>query len=401
LYQKQLMSATPENPMLVKLLSQINTLKENILRSMSNYRKSAAITKNDLKRKSDSYLSQIKEVPTLQREFTDILRQQQIKETLFVFLLQKREEAQISLAMATSSAKIVEPAHTGANPKTIGFSKMAMFAFVIGLILAAAIIYLLQFFKDKISSLDELKHHTKLPIIGTLPLNKDVDYVPIASEKRSILGEKFRMIRTNLSFIMQNKDSKVVLITSSLPAEGKTFISINLALSLALIGKKVALLGLDIRKPRLAKYLNIKTTPGITNFISDESISWQDVAQKLEINKNVFAFVGGTIPPNPSELLYNERLDLLIDDLRKNFDYIIIDSAPVGVLTDTFILNRIADAVIFVVKAGVARYSDIKNLNELAENKKFTNVSVLLNNSEEGKVGSKYGHYGYYGYGYY
>ena len=398
-YQKASVSATAENPVIIKLLSEINTLKNNILQTINNYKKSAEITKNDLRRKSNDYISQIRDVPTIQREFTGISRQQQIKETLFVFLLQKREEVELSLAMATSSAKIVEPAYTTSSPTGMGFSKMAALGFVIGLILAAAIVYLLQFFKDKISSLDELKHYTKLPIIGSLPLNKDNDNVAITSEKPSILGEKFRMIRTNLSFIMQSKESnKVVLVTSSSPAEGKTFISINLALSLALIGKKVALLGLDIRKPRLAKYLGIKTFPGITNFISDASVSLQYIEQKLEINKNVSVFVGGTIPPNPSELLYNERIDLMIDELRKNFDYIIIDTAPIGILTDTFILNRIADAVIFVVKAGVARYSDVKNLNELVENKKFTNVSVLLNNSEEGKLSSKYGHYGYYGY---
>jgi len=395
-YQKGLASATPENPAMVRQLSQINTMKDNILRSISNYKQSAEITKSDLKRKSGDYLSQMRNIPTKEKELVDIQRQQQIKETIFVFLLQKREDAQLSLAMATSSAKIVEPAYTSSSPKTMGFNKMAMFAFVIGLILAATIVYLLQFFKDKISSLDELKRYTKLPIIGTLPHTKNVNYLAITAEKSSILGEKFRMIRTNLSFVMKNKDSKVVLITSSVPEEGKSFVSINMALSLALVGKKVALLGLDVRKPRLAKYLEINTTPGITNFISDETISWQNIEQNLAVNKNVSVFVGGTIPPNPSELLYNERLDLLIDELRKNFDYIIIDSAPVGILTDTFILNRIADAVIFIVRAGVARYSDVKNLNELAENKKFTNVSVLLNNAEEENIASKYGHYGYY-----
>jgi len=395
-YNKGLASATPENPAMVKLLSQINTMKDNILRSISNYKQSAEITKNDLKRKSGDYLSQIRNVPTKERELVDIQRQQQIKETIFVFLLQKREDAQLSLAMATSSAKIVEPAYTSSIPKTISFRKMAMFAVVLGLILAAAIVYLLQFFRDKISSLDELKRYTKLPIIGTLPHTKNINYVAITNEKSSILGEKFRMIRTNLSFVMQNKDEKVVLVTSSMPEEGKSFVSINLALSLALIGKKVALLGLDVRKPRLAKYLGIKTTPGITNLISDEEISVKNIEQQLAINENVSVFVGGTIPPNPSELLYNKRLDMLIDELRQNFDYIIIDSAPVGILTDTFVINRIADAVVFVVKAGISRYSDVKNLNELVEDKKLTNVSVLLNNVEEEHLSLKYGHYGYY-----
>ena len=395
-YQKFIITATLENPQVVKLQSQINTMKEHILRSIDNYKKSAEVTKNDLKRKSGNYLSQIREVPTIQREFADISRQQQIKETLFVFLLQKREEAQLSLAMATSSAKIVEPAFSSYQPATIGLKKMIMFALAIGIILAAGIVYLIHFFKDKISSLDELKRYTKLPIIGTLPvINKNVDYVAVTSEKHSILGEKFRMLRTNLAFIMQNKDSKVVLITSTMPEEGKSFVSINLALSLALINKKVALLGLDIRKPRLAKYLKIKAVPGITNFISDDGICIKNIEQKLEINKNVSVFVGGTVPPNPSELLYSERLDLLIGELKKEFDYIIIDSAPIGVITDTFILNRNTDAVVFVVKAGSAKYSDIRNLNELVEDQKLTNVSILLNNAEERNIASKYGHYGY------
>jgi len=395
-YQKLSNTATAENPAVMSLQSQINTLKNNILQTIDNYKKSAEITKNDLKQKSSSSLSQMQGVPTIERELIDISRQQQIKEALFVFLLQKREEVQLSLAMATSSAKIVEPAYTHAVPQTMGFKKMALFALVIGLILAAGIVYLLQFLKDKVTSLEDLKQHTKLPILGSLPkIDKNVGYVAVTTGKHSILGEKFRMMRTNLSFVMQNKDSKVVLVTSYMPEEGKTFVSINLSLSLALTNKKVALLGLDVRKPCLAKYLNIKATPGITNFISDTEISVQDIGQKLDINENVSVFVGGTVPPNPSELLCSERLDLLIEELRKKFDFVIIDSAPVGLLTDTLVINRVTDAVILVAKAGITRYSDIKHLGELVEDKHLTNASILLNNEERQDDAAKYGRYGY------
>jgi capsular exopolysaccharide synthesis family protein len=393
-YKRASASATSENPVLVRLQSKISTMKENILQSIDNYKKSAEITKSDLKRKSSDYYSKINQVPTIQREFTDIARQQQIKETLFVFLLQKREEAQLALAMATSSAKIVEAAQTGSAPKTTGLQKMVMMAIIIGLILAAAITYLIDFFNDNISSTEELRKYTKLPLIGSLPFIKNAGYLAVtASDRASVLGEKFRMLRTNLPFVIQNKDNKVVLITSSMPEEGKSFVSINLALSLALINKKVALLGLDVRKPRLSKYLNLNATPGVTNYISDEEISLQNIEQKTDINKNISIFVGGTIPPNPSELLYNERLDMLFEELRKKFDYIIVDSAPVGVITDTFIVGRAIDAVIYVVKAGVAKYSDIKRLNEFVDEKKIKNVSILLNNIEEDNRALKYGYY--------
>jgi capsular exopolysaccharide synthesis family protein len=393
-YQQASNSATAENPIIIKLLAQIKTTKENILQSIDNFKKSAEITKTDLQRKSRDYYSKINEVPTIQREFTDISRQQQIKETLFVFLLQKREEAQLSLAMATSAAKIVEQAYTQSNPTNMGFRKIAAFAFLLGLVLALATVYVLQFFKDKISSVEELKRYTKLPLIGTLPHDKNVSYVAISiDKKRTVLGEKFRMIRTNLPFVMQN-NGKVVIVTSSVPGEGKSFVSINLAISLSLINKKVALAGLDIRKPCLGKYLGLKLVPGITNFIADEAMTLAHIEQKMSEYKNLSIFVGGTVPPNPAELLYNSRLDMFFEELREKFDYVIVDTAPTSILTDTFIVSRLSDAVVYVVKTDVARYTDIKLLNELVDEKKLQNVSVLLNSAEESsKYGYKYGYY--------
>ncbi|MDR1543407.1 MAG: polysaccharide biosynthesis tyrosine autokinase [Prevotellaceae bacterium] len=395
-YLKAARGGTENNPQIIQIKEKIETMRGNILNSIDNIKRTMEITKNDLTKKSNEYSSKIKDVPTYEREYVEISRQQQIKEQLFLFLLQKREEAQLSLAMSTSSAKVIDSAYTQMQPVSIGTRKIAALALLIGLILAAGIVYLIGFFKDTIENEADLKRFTTLPIIGTLPFEKDVPQIVMTSQKHDILKEKIRMLRTYLPFVLANSESgKTVIITSSISGEGKSFTALNLAISLAMINKKVALVGLDIRKPMLSKYLNISNKYGITNFISDESLTVADIQNLSELNKNLTVFLGGTIPPNPSELLYNTRLDDLFEFLKKNFDYVIVDTAPTRMLPDTYIINRFADAVIYVVRKGFAKYEDIKHINTEQEGHTLNNINLLLNGTD--LTNSKYG-YNYYAY---
>ncbi|MDR2684581.1 MAG: polysaccharide biosynthesis tyrosine autokinase, partial [Prevotellaceae bacterium] len=393
-YLRATKGGTENNPRIIQLKENIETMRANILNSIENIKRTMEITKNDLTKKSNEFSSKVKEVPTYEREYVEISRQQQIKEQLFLFLLQKREEAQLSLAMSTSSAKIVDSAYTQMMPNTMGLQKLVLIALLIGLLLAVAIVYAIEFFKDTIESKEDLKHFTKLPVIGSLPFLKDAPTIIMTAHKYDAIKEKIRLLRTQLPFILPNKEDKVVIVTSSVAGEGKSFTALNLALSLAMINKKVALVGLDIRKPMLSKYLNISNKYGVTNFISDDNITFEDIENISELNKNLSVFVGGTIPPNPAELLYGNRMDAFFAELRSKFDYVIIDTAPARMLPDTYIISHFADAVLYVVRKGYAKFDDIKHLNGEKEEVIFNNVNILLNGVED--EGRRYYYNNYY-----
>ncbi|MDR0829003.1 MAG: polysaccharide biosynthesis tyrosine autokinase [Prevotellaceae bacterium] len=395
-YIRLINAGSANTPNALRTQSQIQTTRTGILQSIENLKRSVEITKSDLSKKSSEFSSKIKDVPTYEREFAEIARQQQIKEQLFLFLLQKREEAQLSLAMATSSAKIVDTAYTQGNPAAMGLSKLALFALIIGLVLAALIVYLIEFFNDKISSKDELQRYSSLPIIGVLPFQKGISTLAITEDgHHSILKESIRKVRTYLPFIVQNNENKVIMVTSSCPGEGKSFVSINLALSLAMINKKVALVGLDVRKPMLGKYMNLSPKNGVTNFISDETIKVSDIENIYPDNKNLSVFTGGTVPPNPSELLCNSRLADLFVELRERFDYIIVDTPPV-MFPDSYIVSNEASAIIYVVRKDLATRDDIRSLNTDINDNKLKNVYLLLNNADKQSYTYYYNRYDLY-----
>ena len=233
---------------------------------------------------------------------------------------------------------------------------------------------------------------TKLPILGSIPFVKAKESNIVMQEgANNIAAERFRALRTNLKFTFNNPTDKVILLTSSHSGEGKTFISINLALSLAMIDKKVALVGLDIRIPRLAEYMSINNTPGITDYLSESAYTEEDIKQIYSTNKNLNIFVAGSIPPNPSELLSNPRLIQFIDYLKNNYDYIIIDSAPIGLTADTLHLSQYSDVNLYVCRQKVTTKDEIVHLNHLVENKHLNNVSLILNGTNTNNT---------YGYGY-
>ena len=313
-------------------------------------------------------------------------------------LLQKREENAITLAATANNAKIIdEPAAEG-GPVSPKPKMIYMVALAVGLGLPVGFIFLLGLTKFKIEGRGDVEKLTRLPIVGDVPLTDEkTGSITVFENQNTLMSETFRNVRTNLQFMLESSQ-KVILVTSTVSGEGKSFISANLAISLSLLGKKVVIVGLDIRKPGLNKIFNIpRKEMGITQYLSNPEKNLMDFVQSSDVSKNLYIIPGGTVPPNPTELLARDGLDKAIAILRKEFDYVILDTAPVGMVTDTLLIGRIADLSVYVCRADYTRKAEFTLINELADNNKLPNLCTVINGLDLQK--KKYGYY--YGYGKY
>lgn len=396
-------SASESSPTVTPLTSQLDDLQASIKRAMSQARAGLNIQRNSIASQQGKYQGQISNTPEQERILTQIGRQQEVKSGLYLMLLQKREENSISLAATADKGKLIDnPVFAGkVTPKD---SIILMIAFGLGLAIPALILFLLAFFRYKIEGHDDVAKLTKLPIIADVAIASDraktkADIV-VHENKNNLMEEIFRSLRTNLQFLMKEHD-KVILMTSTTSGEGKTFIASNVAISFALLAKKVVLVGLDIRKPRLAELFEIDDHHhGITNLLIKDNITWDDVNKQIVnsgVNNNLDLLMAGPVPPNPGELVTRKSLEETIDILKEHYDYIIIDTAPVGLVTDTLALGRIANATVYVCRADYTQKSSFGLINGLAYEKKMPNMSIVLNGVDLSK--KKYGYY--YGYGKY
>lgn len=396
-------SASEFSPTVTPLTSQLDDLQASIKRAMSQARAGLNIQRNSIASQQGKYQGQISNTPEQERILTQIGRQQEVKSGLYLMLLQKREENSISLAATADKGKLIDnPVFAGkVTPKD---SMILIIAFGLGLAIPALILFLLAFFRYKIEGHDDVAKLTKLPIIADVAIASDraktkADIV-VHENKNNLMEEIFRSLRTNLQFLMKEHD-KVILMTSTTSGEGKTFIASNVAISFALLGKKVVLVGLDIRKPRLAELFEIDDHHhGITNLLIKDNITWDDVNKQIVnsgVNNNLDLLMAGPVPPNPGELVTRKSLEETMDILKEHYDYIIIDTAPVGLVTDTLALGRIANATVYVCRADYTQKSSFGLINGLAYEKKMPNMSIVLNGVDLSK--KKYGYY--YGYGKY
>ena len=396
-------SASESSPTVTPLTSQLDDLQASIKRAMSQARAGLNIQRNSIASQQGKYQGQISNTPEQERILTQIGRQQEVKSGLYLMLLQKREENSISLAATADKGKLIDnPVFAGkVTPKD---SMILIIAFGLGLAIPALILFLLAFFRYKIEGHDDVAKLTKLPIIADVAIASDraktkADIV-VQENKNNLMEEIFRSLRTNLQFLMKEHD-KVILMTSTTSGEGKTFIASNVAISFALLGKKVVLVGLDIRKPRLAELFEIDDHHhGITNLLIKDNITWDDVNKQIVnsgVNNNLDLLMAGPVPPNPGELVTRKSLEETMDILKEHYDYIIIDTAPVGLVTDTLALGRIANATVYVCRADYTQKSSFGLINGLAYEKKMPNMSIVLNGVDLSK--KKYGYY--YGYGKY
>lgn len=387
-------SAKEGNDVLKEIDHQINTMRESVRQGVNNTLSALKIQIDKANQVSNESQGEMSQVPTQEREMRELYREQGIQNALYTFLLQKREENALVLAATTPKGKIVDHAYAQSKPVAPNKPVILLLGLLAGLLLPVLFLYLKNLFTTKFSTQDELQEISKSPVLGEICHNRHHDALVVKPGKTSSIVELFRLLRNNVQFLMTKKDDKVVLVTSSISGEGKSFVSTNLASSFALLGKKTALVGMDIRSPQLAKMLNIKDAPGVTSFLSTPDMALTDIVQQVEDIENLNVIVAGPIPPNPSELLLGERTPQLIEQLRNEFDIIIIDSAPIAMVSDTFSLANYGDATLFVTRAKYTKRNFIKYFNDVVARKQFHNAAVVLNDSNP-RLSAGYG----YGYG--
>ena len=396
-----LRTSSETNTVVRRLESNIQDMRAGILTTIASVRKGLLITNADLDRQAGKYAGRISNAPAQERRFVSIQRQQEIKAGLYLMLLQKREENNIALAATANNAKIIDDALADDFPISPNKKIIYMAAFVLGLGIPVAIIYILNLLSYRIEGRADVERLTNVSIIGDVPLNDSEDKHAIAVREidNDIMAETFRSLRTNLLFMLGDPDRKVILVTSTMSGEGKTFIASNLAVSLALLGKKVIIVGLDIRKPGLNKVFRIHhKEKGITGFLSaPQSTDLRSMILPSEVSDNLHVLPGGAIPPNPTELLARKSLDDAIELLKKDYDYVVLDTAPIGMVTDTQLIARVADISVYVCRADYTHKNDYQLINELYANKRLPGLCTVINGLDMKK--KKYGYY--YGYGKY
>ena len=399
LERKRLLRSSQENnPVVVNLDASIRAMRSNVLTTINSVQRGLAITQADLERQAGKYAGRITNAPGQERQLVSISRQQEIKAGLYLMLLQKREENAITLASTANNARMVDEALADAIPVSPKGKMIYLVALILGIALPVVVIYIIELLKYKIEGRADVEKITSLPIVGDVPLSEDKgkeESIVVHENQNDLMAETFRNVRTNVLYMMRS-DEKVILVTSTTTGEGKTFIASNLAVSLALLGKKIVIVGLDIRKPSLNKVSHREQ--GISQFLANpEHTDLMSLVQVSRINANLSILPGGPIPPNPTELVARESLPQAIDILKKHFDYIILDTAPIGMVTDTLLISRVANASIYVCRADYTHKADYTLINELSEQKKLPNLCTLINGLDMKK--KKYGYY--YGYGKY
>ena len=401
-----LRSASENSPSVVPLTSQLDELTGSIRRAMGQAQRNAEIQRNNTQQQYNIYSGQISSTPAQERILTQIGRQQEVKSGLYLMLLQKREENSISLAATADKCKLIDEPNYAEKISPKGMIVM-LIALVLGLALPIGIIYLVNFFRYKIEGHDDVASLTKLPIIGDVAIASDTAKtkadIVVHENCNNIMEEIFRSIRGNVQFMLK-ENQKVVMFTSTTSGEGKTFTAANLAVSFALLDKKVVLVGLDIRKPRLAELFEIRDFKhGITNLLVRDTISKEDIRGQIlpsGVNKNLDLLMAGPIPPNPAELVTRKSLDTVIEALKEDYDYVLIDTAPVGLVTDTLQIGRVANVTVYMCRADYTAKASFDLINQLAAEKKLPNMSVVINGIDMSK--KKYGYaYGYGKYGKY
>lgn len=403
--QRLLKSSNEKNPVVVNLDQQLDGLRETLKQSLNNMSNSLNIRVNNLKNQGARLSSRISSVPGQERELRDIQRQQQIKEALYLYLLQKREESAIAMVTTAPDAKIVDSAYSQDTPVTPKRKMVYLAALIFGLAVPFSVIYIKDLLDNKVHNKEDLeKLLYGVPVLAELPRVQDKKESTIQPNDRSVLAESFRILRTNLDYYirkdnLQNRKSHIIYVTSTINGEGKSFTAFNLALTLAYSNKKVLILGADVRNPGLNLFMHGSLSEkGLTEYLS-EPLRESDIISNLYTDDNLLDIIqSGKIPPNPAELLMSNKLENLFDYLRSKYDYIVVDTAPCMLVTDTLLISKYADHTVYVTRSEYTEKKMMSFTRELFEAKKLNNMLLVVNdvNATNFGYGAKYG-YGYYG----
>lgn len=395
-----LRGATLTNPIVVKLTNQIQQLKQNVKQSLDRKRSNLSISRRNLQKQLGIIGSQISEVPAQERLFRSIERQQNVKEALYLFLLQKREENSLSLAATAPKAKIVDKAYAIDTPISPNPKLILLVSLLAGLLIPFLIFNILLILNNKIESKDDIEKITnKIPVIGQIPHLDKSDSHLIKENDRSILAETLRILISNLYYVKGNEvykdQSYCIFVTSSIKGEGKTFTAANIAMAMAISGKKTILLGADLRNPQLHKYeKGAKKHKGISNYLADNNEVLSELIRESSLHSNLSILNSGPVPPNPAELLGGSKTAELFKELKKEYEYIIVDTAPSMILVDTFSISKYADLTLYLTRSGFTEKKFIKLPVEAKKMGKLPNVSFVLNDVKLKNFGygSQYGY---------
>lgn len=407
-----LRTSSESNPAVINMNTGIEAMRHSVQTTVESVLKGLNIAKSDIERQARKFEGRISNAPIQEKEFLSIARQQEIKAALYTMLLQKREENALTLAATANNGRIIEDALADKDPVSPKKKIIALATLILGLGIPVGIVYLRDLLKYKIENREDVEHITDVPILAELPRCKKPEKgaVVVRENKNDIMEETFRGLRTNLLFML-GKDQKVILFSSTQPGEGKSFVAGNTAVSLAFLGKKTIIVGMDIRKPGLNKVFNLsRRAEGITNYLADpEHVNIFDMVQTSDISPNLDILPGGPVPPNPTELVARDVLDRAIELLKQRYDYIILDTAPIAMVTDTAIIGRVANLCVYVCRADVTPKAGYRYINVLRDEKKFPKLATVINDIDMSKRKNSYGYeygakYGYggktYGYGY-
>lgn len=389
-----LKSSSVRNPIIVGIDGQLSVLKINLENSLNNVKSSSQIQLSALNKQSGSINTKIATIPKNEREYKDIVRKQETKNALYLFMMQKREESILSNAVSIDKAKVIDKAYTNWLPISPKKGLIYFASVLLGFLVPFLVIYIKNFLDTKIQDESDISF-LKIPHIGDIPISKDEKVGFIMNGDNSNIAEAFRYIRTNLGFMLDRKrKGKTIFVTSTKSGEGKTFTAINLAHSLAISGRKTLLIEMDLRVPKIAKYLNLKKKFGVSNFIRDSELSLDKLIRRNSDLEGLDILSSGDIPPNPVELLMSERIEKIFEFAKKEYDYVIVDTAPVGMVTDTIQISQFSDLTIYVVKANFLDKRMLHIPKKLFDEEKLVNMCFLINGADNEK--KKYG----YGYGY-
>ena len=396
-YQQQTKISTQKDPVVARLKNELTDLKGNILKNIESVRQGYQTNLTLLSSRYNGFENLLASMPEKEREFLKLKRQIGVKEQLYLYLLQKKEETELSLVSTINNTRVVDAAFDMGVVSPKG-DQIILIALLLGIIFPIIIMLLIDFFNNKITDRKEIEAGTHIPIIGELSYNRNVKNKIVHAKSRSGLAEQFRLIGTNLQFIASDQQTKVILVTSFMSGEGKSFVSANLASSLSAGNVKVLLIEMDLRKPKLAKYLDVQATYGLTDYLVNGH-PFEKIIARMPGTQLVDIITCGPVPPNPAELLMHERMNNLITYARENYKYIIIDSSPVGLVADVFLTSKFIDITLFILRHKYSLKTSVQYAEKLSTENKLNRINIIVNGIK-GQQGVGYG-YGYsYGYGY-